>query len=298
MSNMTITLNAEQRALLDGAYGPSRQMAMRLVLDLAATAGATELIPIQSAHLSGVSPLTGGLGLRLFLKKLGDDPQAKVAVPTTLNSAGCDEAQFDAMHIVAPDFLEHNHEIVEAYTRLGVRPTQSCIPYELNNIVTEGVAAWAESNAICFGNSYCGLTTNRESGLSALACALTGYTPRYGLLEEGVIRPNIHVVVSAEMNDPTDFSILGDWFGTQRKPSWRTPLGIMPFISGLPADLKHEQRKALTAAAANYGCPQLFLDGEHGTFCDYAQDVRDTLHFTSEVLAQRYADLTPPEQPA
>ena len=83
------------------------------------------------------------------------------------------------------------------------------------------------------------------------------------------------------MNDPTDFSILGDWFGTQRKPSWRTPLGIMPFISGLPADLKHEQRKALTAAA-NYGCPQLF-DGEHGTFGDYAQDVRDTLHFTSEV---------------
>lgn len=295
---MTITLNAEQRALLDGAYGPSRQMAMRLVLDLAATAGATELIPIQSAHLSGVSPLTGGLGLRLFLKKLGDDPEAKVTVPTTLNSAGCDEAQFDAMHIVAPDFLEHNHEIVEAYTRLGVRPTQSCIPYELNDVVTEGVAAWAESNAICFGNSYCGLTTNRESGLSALACALTGYTPRYGLLEEGVIRPNIHVVVSAEMNDPTDFSILGDWFGTQRKPSWRTPLGIMPFISGLPADLKHEQRKALTAAAANYGCPQLFLDGEHGTFGDYAQDVRDTLHFTPEVLAQRYADLAPPEQPS
>ena len=65
-------------------------------------------------------------------------PGAKVTVPTTLNSAGCDEAQFDAMHIVAPDFLEHNHEIVEAYARLGVRPTQSCIPYELNDVVTEG----------------------------------------------------------------------------------------------------------------------------------------------------------------
>ena len=139
---MTIILNDEQRALLAGDHGPSRQMAMRLVLDMAATAGPTELIPIQSAHLSGVSPLTGGLGLRLFLKKLGNDPQAKVAVPTTLNSAGCDEDQFDGMRIVAPDFLEHNHEIVEAYTQLGVRPTQSCIPYELNDVVTEGVAAW------------------------------------------------------------------------------------------------------------------------------------------------------------
>ena len=183
--------NNEQQAMLAGERGVAKQMAMRLVLDMAATAGADELIPIESAHLSGVSPLTGGLGLRRFLAKLAADPQAKMAIPTTLNSAGCDEAQFDAMRITAPNFLEHNHEIVELYTQLGVQPTQSCIPYEWEGVVTAGTAAWAESNAICYGNSYTGLLTNRESGLSALACALVGYAPRYGLLHEANRRPNV-----------------------------------------------------------------------------------------------------------
>ncbi|MCA9977972.1 MAG: DUF521 domain-containing protein, partial [Anaerolineales bacterium] len=91
-------LTDEQQAMLDGKRGLAKQMGMRLVLDLAATAGADELAPIHSAHLSGVSPLTGGLGLRQFLAKLTSDSSAQVAVPTTLNSAGCDENQFAAMH--------------------------------------------------------------------------------------------------------------------------------------------------------------------------------------------------------
>ncbi len=283
-------LTDEQRAMLDGKYGLAKQMGMRLVLDLAATAGATELVPIQSAHLSGVSPLTGGLGLRQFLAKLASDPTAQVAVPTTLNSAGCDENQFETMRIVAPDFKAHNHEIVELYTRLGVRPTQSCTPYEWEGVACEGTAAWAESNAIAFGNSYCGLLTNRESGLSALASALTGYTPRYGLLDEDARRPNLLVTVTAVLSDPTDFSILGDWIGKQRQSGWKLPFGPIPFITGLPDELTHEQKKALTAAAANYGCPLLYIEGL-GDVPD--GDFQGELVFDAAALAERYGELRP-----
>ncbi|MEJ2748147.1 MAG: aconitase X [Anaerolineae bacterium] len=283
-------LNDEQRAMLAGQRGVAKQMGMRLVLDLAATAGASELVPIQSAHLSGVSPLTGGLGLRQFLAKLASDPEAQVAVPTTLNSAGCDENQFAAMRIVAPHFKEHNHEIVELYTRLGVQPTQSCTPYEWEGVTCEGTAAWAESNAIAFGNSYCGLLTNRESGLSALASALTGYTPRYGLLDEDARRPNLEVNVTASMSDPTDFSILGDWIGKQRQPGWHLPFGPIPLIKGLPDDLTHEQKKALTAAAANYGCPLLYIEGQVGI---PEADFQARLVFDEAALSQRYAALRP-----
>ncbi len=286
-----IELNEEQQAMLAGERGVAKQMGMRLLLDMAATAGVTELIPIQSAHLSGVSPLTGGLGLRQFLSKLASDPSAQVAIPTTLNSAGCDEAQFDEMRIVAPDFLEHNHEIVTRYTDIGVRPTQSCIPYEWNGVVVEGPAAWAESNAICFGNSYTGLVTNRESGLSALACALTGYTPKYGLLHDDARRPNLEVIVTAEMNDPTDFSILGDWIGMQRTPDWKTPYGPIPVIKGLPAKMNHEQKKALTAAAANYGSPLVYVEGLSATIPDGT--VQATLTFDAAALQKRYDELRP-----
>ncbi len=290
-----IQLTPDQQAMLDGAQGVARQMAMRLLLDMAAAANASELIPIQSAHLSGVSPLTGGLGLRQFLAKLAQDPQAKVAVPTTLNAAGCDENQFEAMRITAPHFREHNQEIVAAYTRLGVRPTQSCIPYEWEGVVVNGPAAWAESNAICFGNSYTGLLTNRESGLSALACALTGYTPRYGLLDEAARRPNLEVIVTTPLSDPTDFSVLGDWIGKQRTPAWKTPYGPIPLIKGLPTDLNHEQKKALTAAAANYGSPLLYLDG-HGPVPD--GDFQAQLVFGEGELRERYEKLRPSQSPS
>ncbi len=291
--NIEISLNPEQQEMFDGKRGIAKQMAMRLLLDMAAAAGATELIPIQTAHLAGVSPLTGGLGLRHFLAKLADDPMAQVAVPTTLNSAGCDEAQFDEMRIVAPNFLEHNHEIVARYTDLGVRPTQSCTPYEWDGVVTAGIAAWAESNAIAFGNSYCELTTNRESGLSALACALTGYTPKYGLLDENGRLPNLEIIVTAAVDEPTDFSLLGDWVGKQRKPSWRTPLGPIPLFKGLPDGLTHEQRKALTSAAANYGSPMLYIEGLGDI---PAPNFQDQLTFDEAALAKRYEELRPKKE--
>ena len=276
--------------MLNGERGLAKQMGMRLLVDMAATAGARELVPITSAHLSGVSPLTGGLGLRQFLAKLAADPEAQVAVPTTLNSAGCDEAQFDQMRIAVPNFREHNREIVEQYTRLGVRPTQSCIPYEWEGVVVAGPAAWAESNAICFGNSYTGLITNRESGLSALACALTGYTPKYGLLDERNRRPNLFVVVTTALRDPADFSILGDWIGKQRQPDWKMPYGPIPVIQGLPANLTHEQKKALAAAAANYGCPLLYIDGQVERPSGHFQC---RLFFGERELQQRYEELYP-----
>jgi predicted aconitase/predicted aconitase with swiveling domain len=284
---MSISLNDEQQAMLDGRRGPAKQMGMRLLLDMAAAAGATNLVPIRSAHLSGVSPLTGGLGLRQFLAKLVSDPQAQVAIPTTLNAAGCDEAQFEEMRITAPDFLQHNHEIVSLYISLGVQPTQSCIPYEWEGVITEGTAAWAESNAICFGNSYCDLQTNRESGLSALAAALTGYAPYYGLLTEEARQPNLEVIVTADLQDPADFSILGDWIGKQRQRHWKMPYGPIPLIRGLPADITHEQKKALSAAAANYGSPLLYLE-------DYPEvEFQAQLTFGPQELALRYAELRP-----
>jgi len=286
-----IKLNGDQQAMLAGEMGPAKQMAMRLLLDLAAAAGATELLTIQGAHLSGVSPLTGGFGLRHFLSRLTEDPQAQVAVPTTLNAAGCDANQFDMMHIVVPDFLDHSQEIVAHYTRLGVQPTQSCIPYEWEGVNVEGTAAWSESNAICFANSYCGLWTNRESGLSALASALTGYTPKYGLLIDEARRPNLEVNVTGHLEDPTDFSILGDWIGKQKQPEWRMPYGPIPLIKGLSGDLDHEQRKALTAAAANYGSPLVYIEGL-GEMPEVGL-LQASLHFGDTELRRRYDELRP-----
>ena len=292
-------------AQLRGEEGVTRQKAARLVVDLAYTAQADGFIEAVHAHVSGVSVITGGHGLRRFLSDLSADDDGQVVIPTTLNSAGCDREKMEEMDIQWPDFLEQQFEIVQAYERLGIDATLSCTPYDRGLESEVGMASWAESNAVCFSNTWTSLITNRESGLSALATALTGYAPEWGLHLEQNRVPNILVHVDCKLTHLADWSILGDWIGKQVRPEWSTPYGPMPFITGLPDYISFASKKALTAAAANYGCAMLWAEGHtqtpplervDGTYSPPAGGWQGDLTFTAEDLAQRYEDLAPTGQ--
>ena len=133
-----------------------------------------------------------GVGLRRFLADLSSDSRTKVAIPTTLNSAGCDSSQIKEMGIDFPDFLSLQTEIVTAYWDMGIETTLSCTPYDQPYDAPDGIGCWAESNAVCYANTYTNLATNRESGLSALSTALTGWVLLGLHLEENRM-PNLHV---------------------------------------------------------------------------------------------------------
>ena len=280
-------------SMLAGEHGPTKQKAARLVIDLASTAGATSFVSCAHAHVSGVSPLTGGHGLRRFLADLAGDEKGVVAIPTTLNSAGCDKEKMQEMDIEVENFLKHQFEIVQAYAELGIDATLSCTPYD-RGIDNQGIGSWAESNAVAFSNSYTSLVTNRESGLSALATALTGWAPKWGLHLEANRIPNIHVQVDCELSYIADWSVLGDWIGKQIQPHWKLPWGMMPHITGLPDYVSFEQKKALTAAAANYGCPMLWAEGVSPVPPEYQPE--GSLVFTESELMGRYTDLAPTGQ--
>lgn len=279
------------QSMLTGEQGPTRQKAARLVIDLSSVAGADSFVECDHAHVSGVSVLTGGAGLRRFLADLTGDPEGKVAIPTTLNSAGCDRRKMEEMEIAHPDFLERQFEIIQAYDALGIEATLSCTPYDRGIETRDGIGSWSESNAVCFSNSYTSLITNRESGLSALATALTGWAPRWGLHLPENRAPNLLIEVEADMDDATDWSILGDWIGMHLSPEWEMPWGVMPRFVGLPSDATFEMRKALTAAAANHGCAMLWADGLTDDPPPY--ESVGTIRFTEADLRSRYADLAP-----
>ncbi len=279
-------------SMLSGADGLTRQKAARLVIDLARTAGAQGFIEVDHSHVSGVSVITGGHGLRRFLADLAGE--GSVAIPTTLNSAGCDKRKMEEMDIDYPDFLEQQFEIITAYEKLGIESTLSCTPYDRGIEGESGIASWAESNAVAFSNSWTDLVTNRESGLSALATALTGYAPKWGLhLEENRV-PNIVVDVECDLTSLADWSILGDWIGKQVRPGWNVPFGPMPLIRGLPSYISFASKKALTAAAANYGCAMLWAEGH--TECPTLTGTEESLVFTEQDLATRYEELAPKGQ--
>ncbi len=281
-------ITSEQNDMLKGKQGSTKQKAMRLLFDLGKAAGAKRLIPVASAHVSGVSPLTGGKGLLRFLKDLTADGDSKTAVETTLNAAGCDRTRFEEMDIPVKDYVEKQQIILDAYESLGIKLTLSCTPYDNLNI--EGNASWAESNAVCFANSYTKLRTNRESGLSAISTAICGFTPEYGLLLDENRIPNLKVTVDCDLEEPVDYSILGDWIGKQIRPQWKMKYGLIPIIFGVK-NLNGECRKALTASAANYGCPMLFVDG----FTDSPQNSNSNadIIFKASDLRKRYSELAP-----
>ena len=279
-------------SMLSGAEGTTRQKAARLVVDLARTAGAQGFIEVNHSHVSGVSVITGGHGLRRFLADLAGE--GSVAIPTTLNSAGCDKRKMEEMDIDYPDFLEQQFEIITAYEKLGIESTLSCTPYDRGIEGEAGIASWAESNAVAFSNSWTDLVTNRESGLSALATALTGYAPKWGLHLEENRAPNIVVDVDCELSSLADWSILGDWIGKQVRPGWNVPFGPMPLIRGLPQYISFASKKALTAAAANYGCAMLWAEG-HTESPDLTGN-EESLVFTDKDLATRYEELAPKGQ--
>ena len=80
-------LSEEENAILDGAAGPAPQLAMRIVVRMAAILGAEELVPVASAHIDGC--LYHGDGGVEFAERLVDLGGA-VSVPTTLNVGALD----------------------------------------------------------------------------------------------------------------------------------------------------------------------------------------------------------------
>jgi predicted aconitase len=55
---LTLHLGRHDQQMLDGHFGPGRQMAMRIVVRLAETCGVTELMDVTGAHIDGCGLLS------------------------------------------------------------------------------------------------------------------------------------------------------------------------------------------------------------------------------------------------
>jgi predicted aconitase len=88
-------LTPQEQAMLAGKEGKAKRKAMELLVALGAIYGADRLVPITSAHLSGVSYKTIGEGGIDFLEEMAAD--GKVSVPTTLNPMGMDGERWKEM---------------------------------------------------------------------------------------------------------------------------------------------------------------------------------------------------------
>jgi predicted aconitase len=197
-------LTDEEKRMLDGQSGKGVMKAMELLVALGKAFDAERMIPVTRAHVA----LSGQEGDTYWCGLLADGG-ARCKVPPTTNPAW-DVASLTKRYEVTDPELELALRTVEVYRRIGAKLTFCCTPGLGTNVPTFGEhIAFSESSATPYVNSVLGARSNRESSVSALAAAVVGKTPLYGLHLNENRKGQFLVDVEACLEEPYDWGMLG-----------------------------------------------------------------------------------------
>ncbi|MBV8410568.1 MAG: aconitase X catalytic domain-containing protein [Alphaproteobacteria bacterium] len=248
-----LQLSATERAMAEGAAGPARAMALRIVADTARMLGANRLVPIASAHIDGC--LYHGDSGTLFAERLVAEGGA-VAVPTTLNVGALDLLHAGRVRLEPPREAMARR-MMDAYRALGCLATWTCAPYQAGHRPALGQhVAWGESNAVVFCNSVLGARTERYGDFLDICAALCARAPETGLHlaanRRAALAVDCSALDAALVREEAFWPVLGAWLGMVAGAR-------VAVFMGLPAAAIEEDRlKAMGAAAASTGAVGLF----------------------------------------
>jgi predicted aconitase len=249
---MKLALEPDDHAVLGGERGEGAALAMRLIVKMAEVARAPRLRDVTGAHIDSCL-YHGQVGLDFAERLLAGG--ATVTVPATLNVSSLD--------LLHPELVRLDHgardrakRLMDAYVRMGCRPTWTCAPYQLPDRPAFGEhVAWAESNAIVFANSVLGARTNRYGDFIDICAAITGRVPDCGLHTDEGRRATLLLRLDGISEELLDhevlYPVLGHLLG-------RRAGSEVVAVVGLPPDTPEDRLKAVGAAAASSGAVALF----------------------------------------
>jgi predicted aconitase len=239
-------LDPEEEKILAGEKGETRQKMLELLIALGKVFGAERLVRIRSAQISGASYKTIGEYGLAWLSSL----DARAVVPAVLNPIGMPRGRWQEMGI-EPAFAARQQAVIAAYERLGVILECTCTPYYLHETSFGDHLAWSESSAVSYANSVIGARTNREGGPGALAAALVGKTPCYGLHLDKNRKPEVIIQVTSDEKEwgIARYGALGYLIG-------KLVGNKIPYFRGITPN--PDQLKALGAAMAATGAVALY----------------------------------------
>jgi predicted aconitase len=241
-------LTDSERAMLDGAAGEARRVAMAGLVQLGDAFGAEDMVEIGYAHIHA------GMALYLHDVELMEelaDMGARMAVPASANIANADMANW--RQTGAPEKLARLQQRAEAaHHKLGSACSFTCTPYWAGHWPTWNTHMTSiESTVTVFCNSVLGARSNRD-GFFAVYAGIAGRYPRFGYHLDANRRGTLRVQIETPLEHVSDFSALGFHVG-----------GLVgegvPVFEGFARRPDLDELDALGAALATAGGVALFI---------------------------------------
>ncbi len=210
-------LTVEEERILRGYEGEARARALEVIVRVGEALGASKLVRIKHAHISGVSyENIGDFGLEFIEGFRGLN--ARFSVPTTINPVSYDVDDLFSIPWVtlSEGYVRAQETVIRALRDMGADLIFTCTPYYARVAERYGLrlgdhVAWGESSAVAYANSVLGIRTNREGGPLALMAAIAGRTYYYGMHVDEERKPRISYVVEPKISlDDVESGILGE----------------------------------------------------------------------------------------
>src|SRR4051812_46930749 len=174
-------LNSEEKAMLAGELGAVPRMAIEHQIKVADFFGARDFVPVTQAHIMADTESLGEHNVKwletLAATKRGD---RTVRIPTITDPRGTDFTK--AKQLKQADWmLDLERRAIDAFVKLGVTMTDTCINYQTVQPATlHEHVAFGDTGVVIYSNSVCGARSNFEGGPSALSAGPPGTPPPMG----------------------------------------------------------------------------------------------------------------------
>ena len=237
--------------MLRGEGGAALRRALELQLAVGGFYGARRLVAVSNAHMMGDIEVMGDGGLEHLRQMRAAGARCKVNIST---NARCFD--FAWAERLGQDDLEasKDRELIACLRAMNVTTTDTCINYQTIYQPHFGEhLAWGDTGTVIWANSVCGARSNFEGGPSAMAAAMTGRTPEYGLHIDSCRRGTLVVEVDAELADLADWGALGKLVGEPHQSYYDVPV-----FTGLRRSPTADELKHLGCSLASYGSMAMF----------------------------------------
>ncbi|MFC1714332.1 aconitase X catalytic domain-containing protein [Candidatus Poribacteria bacterium] len=252
-------LTDKQQKIMDGARGAFLAKCIRWLVDWGEAMGAERLIPVTNTHALVTVPgnLVYGASQKTIesaMELLRPACEHQVCCHSTTHITFAHEEQYDEIEM-PEEQVSAQLEIQEMARDAGFLMTYTCAPYLVGNVPVKGeICAWTESSAVVYANSILGARTTRHGTESAIAAALVGFVPEFGVLLDENRRATLQIDVMAELCTPTDWGALGYFAGKEA--------GLeVPVFQGTPQPLQEDAKQLCAALATGGGVTMCHIAG-------------------------------------